>query len=95
MADATETTGKVLFVKVGNGIGITEILDNATQMSELFFIWFDAAQPDVPSAFDRIKQSQQVSLLREALVHNLNVLVIHDAGTGSFIRSVELKAPGT
>jgi hypothetical protein len=93
MADPTETTGKVRSVKVGSGIGITEILDNATNMSELFFIWFDAAQPDVPSAFDRIKQSQQVSLLREALVNGLQVLITHDAGTGSFIHSVELLAP--
>lgn len=94
MADET-TTGVVQSVKVGIGVGTTQILDDATHMTELFFIWFDAAQQDTPSAFDRIKQSQQLSLLREALVHGLKVALTHDPGTGSFIKNVTLKAAGT
>ena len=92
-----ETTGTVGFVKVNataNGnFALTEVIDASTSppTSELFFVWFTAAERRVPTGPEWLMRAMQVSLLREAINTGKTVTVFHD-DTSSFINSLQLNA---
>jgi hypothetical protein len=78
-------TGNVTCVRVFDDAGFTQLVDAAGER-ETFILWL--APPEV-SAFERIMHSMWVSLLREALVNGLPVMVVHPDGNAR-VNTVQL-----
>ncbi len=93
-----ETSGTVANVKVNglaqNGADFALVTINdasAPGVTEVFFVWFTAAERFVPTGPQWLQRAMQVSLLREALTSGKNVTIFHDDAS-SFINSVQLNA---
>lgn len=92
-----DTIGHVSFVKVNAtpsaNFALFEVLDAKTTppTPELFFVWFTAAERDVPTGPQWMHRALQVSLLRDALLANKTVTVVHD-DTSSFVTSLQVNA---
>lgn len=88
----TSTKGTVTDIKVRQDgaadLAFVTLLDSQTNLPELFIIWVaDIGKPTPFSVW--IARSLVISLLREALVNKLNVVVTHDDNS-SIIRWVDL-----
>lgn len=80
-------TGRITEIRVDTELGWIGVEDQETELVEKRFIWSDVVRQY--TAADRLRQSMWVSLLRDALVHNLVVNINEDAD--NFITSVVLK----
>lgn len=69
---------------------VTQTAPNA--FPELFILWDNQLGQCIPTSIS-IARSLNVSLLREALVHNLRVIITHEE-TSAFVDAVKLFPPG-
>lgn len=85
-----ETRGLVEWIKVAQPLGLVAVRDQTSNRLEPFIIWWDGNE-DTQSAFARVAQSMQVSLIEKAMEHRAPVLVIHDDDS-AYILSLRLDA---
>jgi hypothetical protein len=65
-----------------------KLKDQATNMIETFFLWYQPVKDFVPPEL-AVTEVSSLSLLRDALVNKLSVTVVTvDIGTSAHIRSV-------
>jgi hypothetical protein len=86
-------TGVVEYVKVGELVdtwdyGMVQVREDATGISWLYVIWFQLTER--ASAFDRILQGAQLSLVREAVGAGRKVELTIDPDTTNQITEVKL-----
>jgi hypothetical protein len=77
-----ELQGKVLYIKVGDDIGVVKILEDGTGDEETCIIWAYLGSDPKPPTYKRTLQTMQISLLTEALVNGLSVIIDWDQSTG-------------
>ncbi len=85
-----ETRGLVEWIKVSESLSLVAIRDQTSSRLEPFIIWW-VGNEDTQSAFARVAQSVQVSLLEKAMEHRSPVTVIH-ADQSAYISSLRLDA---
>ena len=88
-----ELQGKVLYIKVGDDMGVAKIREDGTGEEELCPIWAYLGNDPKPPSYKRTIQTMQISLLTEALVNNLSVVIYWDQSTGMPINIRLLTAP--
>ena len=88
-----ELQGKVLYIKVGDDMGVAKIREDGTGEEELCPIWAYLGNDPKPPTYKRTLQTMQISLLTEALVNNLSVVIYWDQSTGLPINIRLLAAP--
>ncbi len=79
--------GRITEIRVDTELGWIGVEDEDTGVVEKRFIWSDLVRDYTAS--DRLRQSMWLSLLRDALVHNLVVSVAED--DDNFLTAVILK----
>lgn len=87
---ATETHGPVEWIKVSEPIGLVAVRDQVSNRLEPFILWWIGNQ-DSQSAFARVVQSMQLSLLEKAMEHRTAVTVLHD-DLSAYITNLRLDA---
>lgn len=98
MATVT-TTGTVGYLKVNNqadaGVDFTlfGLLPTGSTTAELFFLWWTPAEQNPATAADWILRNAQISLLRDAFINNLPVIVTHDDNS-VFVTSLQIGTTG-
>ncbi len=85
-----ETIGTVEWIKVAEGIGLVAVRDRTSNRLELFIIWWSGNE-ETQSAFARVVQSIQVSLIEKAMEHRAPIVVLHD-DQSAYISSLRLDA---
>jgi hypothetical protein len=96
---ATETIGTVAYLKVNNqadaGVDFTlfGLLPTGGTNAEIFFVWWTPAERDPATAADWILRNAQISLLRDAFIDKLPVIVFHDDNS-AFVTSVQIGTTG-
>jgi hypothetical protein len=83
--------GKVLYIKVGDDLAVAKIQEDGTGDEELFVIWWYQEGQAKPPTYRRTIQGMQISLLSEALVNGLSVVMQWDEGSG-VLQNVKLLA---
>ena len=86
-----EMQGKVLYLKVGDDFAVANIREDGTGEEEPFVIWWYPAGQPQPATYKRTIQGMQISLLTEALVNGLSVIMQWDEGSG-LLQNVRLLA---
>jgi len=74
--------GKVIYLKIGDDFAIANIREDGTGDEELCPIWAYLGNDLKPPSYKRTIQTMQISLLTEALVNNLSVIINWDQSTG-------------
>ena len=82
------TIGHVDYIKIGKDFGFVYLKEG-----DLFYLWWTGIFTEEASAFDNIKYSIWISLLKEALVNNLEVELLTDDDYSSLVVTVKLNAP--
>ena len=85
-----ETRGLVEWIKVSEPLGLVAVRDQTSNQLEPFIIWFSGNE-DTQSAFARVAQSMQVSMIEKAMEHRAPVSVIH-GDQSAYITSIRLDA---
>jgi phosphomannomutase len=88
-----ELQGKVLSVKVGDDFAVAKIREDGTGDEESIFIWWYQEGQPKPPTYRRTIQGMQISLLTEALVNGLSVVILWDENTGLPLNIRLLAAP--
>jgi hypothetical protein len=88
-----ELQGKVLYIKIGDDIGVAKIREDGTGEEELCPIWAYLGSDPKPPTYKRTIHTMQISLLTVALVNNLSVVIYWDQSTGMPINIRLLAAP--
>jgi hypothetical protein len=88
-----ELQGKVLYIKIGDDIGVAKIREDGTGDEELCPIWAYLGSDPKPPTYKRTIHTMQISLLTVALVNNLSVVIYWDQSTGMPINIRLLAAP--
>jgi hypothetical protein len=88
-----ELQGKVLYIKIGDDIGVAKIREDGTGEEEVCPIWAYLSGDPKPPTYKRTIHTMQISLLTEALVNNLSVVIYWDQSTGMPINIRLLAAP--
>ena len=92
-----DTTGHVSLVKVNatpnSNFALFEVLDAKTTppTPEIFFVWWAPNDVNVPTGPQWMHRALQVSLLRDAMLANKTVTVLHD-DTSPFVNSLQVNA---
>jgi len=77
MATTSGRAANVKVIKTQNfDLGVLWLLEDSG-VPAIFVLWEYYALTPPPTAFDRIAESMWVSLLREAIVHDLPVVIGH------------------
>lgn len=87
---------KIDYLKIGNddGAGFTgEFGWVYTKSQNLYYLWWELAWPDESTAVHHVRRSMWVSMLREAITHNLDVDFITESEYSSKVLTVKLFAP--
>lgn len=82
-------TGHVDYIKIGSDFCFVNLKE-----AGWFILWWTGEVTGPLSAFDSIKNSMWVSLLREALVNSLEVELFTEDSYSSVVLTVKLKASG-
>ena len=77
-----ELQGTVVYIKVGDDMGFAKIREDGTGEEELCPIWAYLPGDPKPPTYKRTLQNMQISLLTEALVNGLSVIIDWDQSTG-------------
>ena len=90
-----DTTGTVAFLKVNNqadtgtDFALFGLVPTGNTNAEIFFLWYAPAEAQPTTAADWILRNAQISLLRDAFVNKLPVVVFHDTSS-AFVRSIQI-----
>ena len=74
--------GKVLYIKIGDDFAVAKIKEDGTGDEEQCPIWMYLQGDPKPPTYKRTLQTMQISLLTEALVNGLSVIIDWDQSTG-------------
>ncbi len=77
-----ELQGKVLYIKIGDDMAVARIREDGTGEEEPCVIWAYLPGDPKPPTYKRTIHTMQISLLTEALVNNLSVIINWDQSTG-------------
>lgn len=77
-----ELQGKVLYIKVGNNLAVAKIQEDGTGEEEAVPLWALLPGDPKPPSYKQTVQKMQISLLSEALVNGLSVLIAWDEPFG-------------
>jgi hypothetical protein len=88
-----ELQGKVLYIKIGDDIAVARIKEDGTGDEESCPIWAYLPGDPKPPTYKRTLQTMQISLLTEALVNGLSVVILWDENTGLPLNIRLLAAP--
>lgn len=83
--------GVVSRIKVGDDFCFFDVLEDDGQ-TEVFILWWHFSDP--PSAFLRVVETNQLTLLRDAVASTRRVGIDHDEGS-AFVLNVQLSASVT
>jgi hypothetical protein len=89
----SQIQGKVRYIKVGDDFGFAKIQEDGTGDEEVFAVWWYQAGQTKPPTYRRTIQGMQISLLTEALVNGLSVIIQRNDNTGAFEFVQLLAAP--
>jgi hypothetical protein len=85
-----ELKGTVRCVRVGDDFGFTTVIEQGTNVDELFILWWGGVTtPADPPVHVRIVQSDWVSLLRQAMASGISVDITHDTNS-ALVLNVQL-----
>jgi hypothetical protein len=85
--------GKVRYVKVGNNLAVAKIQEDGTGEEEAVPLWVLLPGDPKPSSYKQTVQKMQISLLSEALVNGLSVIIEWDVPYGEELNVSLLAAP--
>ena len=85
--------GTVLYIKVGDDFAFAKIREDGTGDEEVFTIWWYAEGAPKPPTYKRTIQGMQISILTEALVNVLSVVMQWNASSGALENVKLLAAP--
>jgi hypothetical protein len=77
-----ELQGKVLYIKVGNDLAAAKIQEDGTGDEEVCVLWANLPGDPKPPTYKQTVQKMQISLLSEALVNGLSVIIDWNQSTG-------------
>ena len=81
------------YIKIGSSPDFGEFGWVYLKNEGLFYLWWSEVWPEELTAFDRVKHSMWVSLLKEAMVHDLDVELLTEDPYSSKVLTVRLIKP--
>ena len=89
----SDIQGTVLYIKVGDDFAFAKIQEDGTGEEEVCPLWAYLPGDPKPPTYKRTIQSMQISLLTEALVNGLSVVIQWNASSGALENIKLLAAP--
>ena len=81
-------TGHVDYIKIGENFGFVYLKEG-----DWLVLWWTGMYTEEASAFDSIKYSMWISLLKEAIVNNYEVELLTEDDDSSLVVTITLRAP--